>query len=92
MLLRYIKLILLIFAFTNLIGQTSYQTFDKANSLYETKIYDSSKSLYLELYNNGMISKWKSIQYFVHLVFDVVQSLESKLSLNRNRGVDDLDE
>jgi tetratricopeptide (TPR) repeat protein len=38
-------------------GQNSYQIFDKANSFYETKLYDSSKTLYLELYHNGMISK-----------------------------------
>ena len=57
MLIKCFKPILLIFAFTNVMGQSSYQIFEKANSFYETKLYDSSKTLYLELYHNGMISK-----------------------------------
>ena len=57
MLLRYFKLTVSLLAFTSVLGQGNYKVFDKANSYYEKKYYDSSKTLYLDLYSKGMISK-----------------------------------
>ena len=58
MLVKILKAILIIFVFsTNTFALNNDTIFNRANSFYDQKIYDSAKSDYLVLYNSGMISK-----------------------------------
>ena len=58
MLVKSLKAILIFFVFSsNTIAQNYDDIFERANSLYEQKSYDSAKSNYFMLYSNGMISK-----------------------------------
>ena len=57
MLLKYLKIFILLITFSSVTGQSNYEIFDKANILYSEKNYDSAKTLYLNLYNDRMISK-----------------------------------
>jgi tetratricopeptide (TPR) repeat protein len=49
-------ILLLVFSF-NLRAQTSYEIFKNGNKFYEEKAYDSAKTYYNKLYNQGTISK-----------------------------------
>ena len=51
-----IGLIFLIFS-NNVICQENESIFNLSNDHYENKNYDSAKTGYLKLYNNGLISK-----------------------------------
>lgn len=57
MLLKYLKIFILLITFSSVTGQSNYEIFDRANVFYSKKNYDSAKTLYLNLYNDRMISK-----------------------------------
>ena len=58
MLVKSLKAILIILVFSfNVVAQNYDSIFERANSLYEQKSYDSAKSNYFMIYSSGMISK-----------------------------------
>ena len=58
MLVKYLKAILIFLAFsTNVVAQNYDAIFERANSFYEQRSYDSAKSNYFMIYSSGIISK-----------------------------------